>query len=165
VAAGTWGSSFCRGLSLQRNKTQVYGMLWNSKIINPLPTLTYQNVLDLNVACRAKRTQTYRHVRTFKFPLKETQPSCPCSRDLNWTGKGLKIIKIKLLSLGWRSVTRCFSGKCMSLVTPNLCLRTTFLKSTCCPNTVLLSFISPAFKCMVWKYESRIIYDKIIHVI
>jgi hypothetical protein len=27
--------------------------------INPLPALTYQNVLDLNVACRPKRTQTY----------------------------------------------------------------------------------------------------------
>jgi hypothetical protein len=26
----------------------------------------------------------------FKCPLKKTQPSCPGSRDLNWTGKGLK---------------------------------------------------------------------------
>jgi hypothetical protein len=26
-------------------------------IINPLPALMYQNVLDLNVACQAKRTQ------------------------------------------------------------------------------------------------------------
>jgi hypothetical protein len=24
-----------------------------------------------------------------KCPLKKTQPSCPCSRELNWTGKGL----------------------------------------------------------------------------
>jgi hypothetical protein len=58
--------------------------------INPLLALTYQNVLDLNVACRAKRTQTYWHIRKFKCPLKKTQPSCPSSRDLNWTGKGLK---------------------------------------------------------------------------
>jgi hypothetical protein len=57
--------------------------------INPLPALMYQNVLDLNDACRAKRTQTYWHVRKFKCPLNKTQPSCPCSRDLNWTGKGL----------------------------------------------------------------------------
>jgi hypothetical protein len=55
-----------------------------------LLALTYQNILDLNVACRAKRTQTYWHVRKFKCPLKKTQPSCPCSRDLNWTGKGLR---------------------------------------------------------------------------
>jgi len=27
-------------------------------------------------------------VRKFKCPLKETQPSCPGSGDLNWTGKG-----------------------------------------------------------------------------
>jgi hypothetical protein len=27
--------------------------------INPLLALTYQNVLDLNVACRSKCTQTY----------------------------------------------------------------------------------------------------------
>jgi hypothetical protein len=57
--------------------------------INPLPALTYHNILDLNVACRAKRTQMYWHVHKFKCPLKKTQPSCPCSRDLNWTGKGL----------------------------------------------------------------------------
>jgi hypothetical protein len=57
--------------------------------LNPFPALTYQNVLDLNVACQAKRTQTYWHIRKFKCPLKKTQPSCPCSRDLNWTGKGL----------------------------------------------------------------------------
>jgi hypothetical protein len=25
----------------------------------------------------------------FKCPLKKMQPSCPGSRDLNWTGKGL----------------------------------------------------------------------------
>jgi hypothetical protein len=62
--------------------------------INPLPALTYQNVLDLNVACQAKRAQTYLHVRKFKCPLKKTQPSCPCSRDLNWTSKGLKLIII-----------------------------------------------------------------------
>jgi hypothetical protein len=39
--------------------------------MNPLPALTYQNVLDLNVACRAKRTQTYWHVHKFKCPLKK----------------------------------------------------------------------------------------------
>jgi hypothetical protein len=38
---------------------------------NPLPALTYENVLDLNVACQAKRTQTYWHVRKFKCPLKK----------------------------------------------------------------------------------------------
>jgi hypothetical protein len=37
--------------------------------INPLPALTYQNVLDLNVACRTKCTQTYWHVRKFKCLL------------------------------------------------------------------------------------------------
>jgi len=26
---------------------------------NPLPALTYQTVLDLNAACRSKRTETY----------------------------------------------------------------------------------------------------------
>jgi hypothetical protein len=57
--------------------------------INPLPALTYQNVPDLNVACQAKHTQTYWYVRTFKCPLKKTQPSCPGSRDLSWTSKGL----------------------------------------------------------------------------
>jgi hypothetical protein len=40
-------------------------------VFNPLLALTYQNVLDLNVACRAKRTQTYWHVRKFKCPLKK----------------------------------------------------------------------------------------------
>jgi hypothetical protein len=39
--------------------------------INPLLALTYQNVLDLIVTCRAKRFQTYWHVRTFKCPLKK----------------------------------------------------------------------------------------------
>jgi hypothetical protein len=57
---------------------------------NPLPALTYQSILDLNVNCQAKRTQTYWHVRKFKCPLNKTQPSCPCSNDLNWTGKGLR---------------------------------------------------------------------------
>ena len=28
-------------------------------------------------------------VHKFKCPLKKTQPFCPCSRVLNWTGKGL----------------------------------------------------------------------------
>jgi hypothetical protein len=40
--------------------------------VNPLPALTYKNVLDLNVACRAKRTQMYYwHVCKFKCPLKK----------------------------------------------------------------------------------------------
>jgi hypothetical protein len=39
--------------------------------VNPLPALMYQNVLDLNVACQAKCTQTYWHVRKFKCPLKK----------------------------------------------------------------------------------------------
>jgi hypothetical protein len=30
-----------------------------SSHINPLPALTYQNVLDLNVTCQAKRTGMY----------------------------------------------------------------------------------------------------------
>jgi hypothetical protein len=25
------------------------------------------------------------------MPIEKTQPSCPCSRDLNWTGKGLTL--------------------------------------------------------------------------
>jgi hypothetical protein len=62
------------------------------KHINPLLAVMYQNVLDLNVACWAKRTRTYWHVRQFKCPLKKTQPSSPCSRDLNWTGKGLNTL-------------------------------------------------------------------------
>jgi hypothetical protein len=57
--------------------------------LNPLLALTYQNVLDLIVDCQAKRTQTYWYVHKFKCPLKKTQTSCPGSRDLNWTGKGL----------------------------------------------------------------------------
>jgi hypothetical protein len=73
------------------NSLQIQFASWGH--INPLPALTYQNVLDLNVACRAKCTQTYWHVRKFKCPLKKKQPSCPCSRDLNWTGKGLKMPK------------------------------------------------------------------------
>ena len=28
-------------------------------LLNPLPALTYQTVLDLNAACRSKRTETY----------------------------------------------------------------------------------------------------------
>jgi hypothetical protein len=69
-----------------------YHTAYERGYFNPLPALTYQNVLDLNVSCQAKRTQTYWHVRKFKCPLKKTQPSCPCSRDLNWTGKGLRMI-------------------------------------------------------------------------
>jgi hypothetical protein len=45
--------------------------------------------VDLNAACQPKRTKAWWYLRTFKCPLKKTQPSCPGSRDLNWTGKGL----------------------------------------------------------------------------
>jgi hypothetical protein len=45
------------------------------RVLNPLPALMYQNVLDLNVACQAERAQTYWHVRKFKCPLKKTQHS------------------------------------------------------------------------------------------
>jgi hypothetical protein len=55
--------------------------------INPLPVLMYQNVLDLNVACWAKRTGMYVNLNVH---WKQTQPSCLCSRDLNWTSKGLR---------------------------------------------------------------------------
>jgi hypothetical protein len=40
-------------------------------VINPLLALTCQNVLDLNVACRAKVAKTYWHVHKFKCPLKK----------------------------------------------------------------------------------------------
>jgi hypothetical protein len=33
------------------------------------------------------------------MPTEKTQPSCPGSRDLNWTGKGLTSVNIK-----------CFAG-------------------------------------------------------
>ena len=33
-------------------------------------------------------------VRKFKCPLKKTQPFCPCSRALNWTGKWLRYIEL-----------------------------------------------------------------------
>jgi hypothetical protein len=55
---------------------------------NPLLALTYQSVMDLNAACQPKCTKAYWYLRTF-MPTKKTQPSCPGSRDLNWTGKGL----------------------------------------------------------------------------
>ena len=29
------------------------------QILNPLPALTYQTILDLNAACRSKRTEAY----------------------------------------------------------------------------------------------------------
>jgi hypothetical protein len=38
---------------------------------NPLPAVTYQNVVDLNAACRPKRTKTRWQVNTFKCPLKK----------------------------------------------------------------------------------------------
>jgi len=31
-------------------------------------------------------------VRKFKCPLKKTQPFCPCSSALNWTGKWLNLV-------------------------------------------------------------------------
>jgi hypothetical protein len=66
-----------------------------SAAFNPLPALTHSRVLDLNAACRPKRTKTHWHVRIFKCPLKKTQPSCPGNRDLNWTGNGLIYIRTK----------------------------------------------------------------------
>jgi hypothetical protein len=60
----------------------------HTEYFNPLPALTYQNVLDLNVACWAKRTGTYVNLNAH---WKKKQLSCPCSRDLNWTGKGLTL--------------------------------------------------------------------------
>jgi hypothetical protein len=41
------------------NLTRCSAWLLVHPLFNPLPALTYQNVLDLNVARRAKRTQTY----------------------------------------------------------------------------------------------------------
>jgi hypothetical protein len=47
-------------------------LAWSRTVINPLLALTYKNVLDLTVACRAKRTQMYYwHVCKFKCPLKK----------------------------------------------------------------------------------------------
>jgi hypothetical protein len=86
----------CQDASFDVLVGHMFNLTWNKLYrsfyiqFNPLLALTYQNVLDLNVACRAKRTQTYWHVCKFKCPLKKTQPSCPCSTDLNWIGKGLK---------------------------------------------------------------------------
>jgi hypothetical protein len=44
----------------------------------------------------------------FKCPLKKTQPSCPGSRDLNWTGKGLnmEVLKQKILMVMMRSLLK-----------------------------------------------------------
>jgi hypothetical protein len=84
--------NLCRLSILYKIKRFVNLCLWSNVMVcsfNPLPALTYQNVMDLNFACQAKCTQTYWHVHKFKCPPKKTQPSCPCSRDLNWTGKGL----------------------------------------------------------------------------
>jgi hypothetical protein len=38
-------------------------------------------------------------VHKFKCPLKKTQPFCPGSRDLNWTGKGLSYIFFILITM------------------------------------------------------------------
>jgi hypothetical protein len=35
------------------------GIMSDYATINPLPALTYQSVLDLNAACRSKRTKAY----------------------------------------------------------------------------------------------------------
>ena len=37
----------------------------------------------------------YGVVRKFKCPLKKTQPFCPCSRAVNWTGKGLSSVPLR----------------------------------------------------------------------
>jgi hypothetical protein len=49
----------------------------NNVITNPVLALTYQNVLDLNVTCRAKCTQMYWHVHKFKCPLKKNAAFLP----------------------------------------------------------------------------------------
>jgi hypothetical protein len=41
-------------LADKQTKKSISSWCW---FLNPLPALTYQNVLDLNVACQAKRTQ------------------------------------------------------------------------------------------------------------
>jgi hypothetical protein len=45
--------------SLGRDESNDNKFLTQPNSINPLPALTYQNVLDLNVACQSKRTQMY----------------------------------------------------------------------------------------------------------
>jgi hypothetical protein len=79
-----------------------------------LLALTYQNILDLNVACRAKRTQMHWHIHKFKCPLKKMQPSCPCSRDLNWTGKGLSTNTLNEWCICWSftSLKKVHGPKC-----------------------------------------------------
>src|SRR5215469_763023 len=46
---------------------------------------------ELNSICHLLATIFVVSRLRVKCPLKKTQPSCPGSRDLNWTGKGLKI--------------------------------------------------------------------------
>jgi hypothetical protein len=48
-----------------RLQSSVLHVTWQSDysfLLNPLLALTYKNLLDLNVTCWAKRTQTYWHV-------------------------------------------------------------------------------------------------------
>src|SRR5215472_5765517 len=44
---------------------------------------------ELNPICHLLATIFVVSRLRVKCPLKKTQPSCPGSRDLNWTGKGL----------------------------------------------------------------------------
>jgi hypothetical protein len=44
---------------------------------NPFPALTHQSILDLNAACRPKRTKMHWHVRKFKCPLKKNAAFLP----------------------------------------------------------------------------------------
>jgi hypothetical protein len=45
--------------------------------------------------------------RVFKCPVKKTQPSCPGSRDLNWTGKGLRFVSDENHDFLWEGVENC----------------------------------------------------------
>src|SRR5215472_5858691 len=49
---------------------------------------------ELNPICHLLATIFVVSRLRVKCPLKKTQPSCPGSRDLNWTGKGLKELQI-----------------------------------------------------------------------
>jgi hypothetical protein len=59
-------------------------------LFNPLPSLTLESALDLNVPCQPKHSKAPLLSYTFKWPLKKTQSFCPCSRALNRRGKGLR---------------------------------------------------------------------------
>jgi hypothetical protein len=64
-------------IQIQFKISSFFCMMQYNSNINSLPALTYQNVLDLNVAYRAERTKTYWHVRKFKCPLKKNADFLP----------------------------------------------------------------------------------------